>query len=367
MPRSIAVLSFAAAMILSAPPALAGFEWVPPPQVETPAPQAAAPQAPAVPDQGGWPAAPVPMQPAYGQLSYNPAAYPGMQAVPSYPPTQENGYYAGANAFPNPVPPAPTPSASAGGVTINPYPMAPAGYAQSMMNNGSVEGAMLSESRALNPLQLGAGQHTGGKVRPIAPSVPAAAPQMPQQQAYYPPPSNGGTLSPMPGGSPAPMPMAMYGADGQPMSGMYPAPQVVQAPIAPPPAAVAAAPLAPPPGVMDRQSADTQYPAGAPTSSLRTPSAPPQTARGTPASVPPSGAQGNLPEAVGFGNDLPLALALSQVIPGDYALFFESAVDSEANVSWQGGKSWDVVLQEMLAPLGLRAVIQPNLVLIRSA
>lgn len=358
MSRSIAFLSLAAIAVTAATPAVAGFEWVPPPQAApAPAPQVqAAPQAPAP--------AQIPMQPAYGQLSYNPAAYPGMAAAPSYPPMQESGYYAGAHAFPNPVPPAPMPSASAGGLTINPYPMAPAGYASSMMNTGSIEGAMLSESRALNPLQLGGGMHTGGKTRPIAPSVPAAAPTMPQQQAYYAPPAmNGGGLSPMPGGN-APMPLAMYGADGTPVSGAYAAPHVVQAPIAPPPPPVAAAPLSPPPAAMNRQMADTQYPAGAPTSTLRTPSAPP--AHAMPASLPPQ-QQSNLPDAVGFGKDLPLALALSQVIPGDYALFFESAIDSEANVSWQGGKAWDAVLQEMLAPLGLRAVIQPNLVLIRSA
>lgn len=359
MLRSFATLSLAAFAVMASGPALAGFEWVPPKEAAAPAP-AAQPQT-QTQQQGAWQAAPVPVTPAYGQMAYNPAAYPGYEATPSYPPMQEGGYYAGANAFPNPVPPAPAPSASAGGLVINPYPMAPAGYAQSMMNTGSIEGAMLSESRTLNPLQLGNGMNTGGKVRPMAPSIPAAAPMQAQQQAFYAPPmGNPGGLSPMPGGAPAPM--AMYGADGQPISGAYAAPQVIQAPIAPPPAAVAAAPLAPPP-VMSRNNADTQYPQGAPTSTLRTPSAP---ARAIPASVPPQ-AQSNLPEAVGFGNDLPLALALSQVIPGDYALFFESAIDSEANVSWQGGKSWDLVLQEMLAPLGLRAVIQPNLVLIRSA
>jgi hypothetical protein len=65
---------------------------------------------------------------------------------------------------------------------------------------------------------------------------------------------------------------------------------------------------------------------------------------------------------------LPLALALSQVIPENYALFFETAVDAEqTSVSWEGGKPWNQVLQDMLAPLGLRAEIQPNLVMIRGA
>ena len=35
-------------------------------------------------------------------------------------------------------------------------------------------------------------------------------------------------------------------------------------------------------------------------------------------------------------------------------------------VSWQGGKPWDVVLNEMLAPSGMKAVIENNQVSIRS-
>ena len=362
MMRSIAMSSVFALGLFAAAPALAGFEWVPPAQAPAPVPQqqAAQPDMQSMPSYGYAP---------QGQMM-QPTPMPAPAMTMHYPPVQEQGYYAGAQAFANPVPPAPVPSASAGGLTINPYPLVQAGYAPTMMNTGTVEGAMLSASNTLNPVQLGNGMTTGGKARPIAPSIPAAAPQMMQQGAAMQPainmgmaPTAGTSLSAMPGGNPAPM--AVYGYDGQPVSGAYAAPQVMRAPIAaPPPAPVAAAPLTPPPAVMDRGQADNNYPVHAQTAMMQPPVETPRPPMAQPASLP---AQSNLPDAVGFGKDLPLALALSQIIPGDYALFFESAVDSETTVSWQGGKAWDQVLQEMLAPLGLRAVIQPNLVMIRSA
>lgn len=71
------------------------------------------------------------------------------------------------------------------------------------------------------------------------------------------------------------------------------------------------------------------------------------------------------PEAVGFGRDLPLALALSQVIPSDYVHSFAKDVDAGASVSWEGGQPWDEVLNTMLAPQSLTAVIQGNQVIIQ--
>lgn len=70
-------------------------------------------------------------------------------------------------------------------------------------------------------------------------------------------------------------------------------------------------------------------------------------------------------EAVGFGRDLPLALALSQVVPPDYSYSFAQNVDAGTNVSWQGGKPWDDVLNDMLAPSGLRADIRGRDVMIK--
>lgn len=72
-------------------------------------------------------------------------------------------------------------------------------------------------------------------------------------------------------------------------------------------------------------------------------------------------------EAVGFGRDLPLALALSQVVPPEYSYAFASDVNVGTTVSWQGGKPWNAVLNDMLAPSGLRAYIQNNQVTIAPA
>ncbi len=63
-------------------------------------------------------------------------------------------------------------------------------------------------------------------------------------------------------------------------------------------------------------------------------------------------------DAVGFGRDLPLALALSQVVPDDYAFGFADDKVAGEIVTWQGGKPWDQVLNDMLADQGLRAIIQ---------
>lgn len=70
-------------------------------------------------------------------------------------------------------------------------------------------------------------------------------------------------------------------------------------------------------------------------------------------------------EAVGFGRDLPLALALSQIVPPEYKYNFAQNIDAGATVSWQGGKPWNQVLDEMLAPSGMRAVIDGQQVIIQ--
>lgn len=74
-----------------------------------------------------------------------------------------------------------------------------------------------------------------------------------------------------------------------------------------------------------------------------------------PASVP--AAVDSYPEIVGFGTDMPLALALRQIVPAQYAFSFDSAVDPGARIDWNGGKPWNVVLQDALAPHGLGAQI----------
>jgi len=71
-------------------------------------------------------------------------------------------------------------------------------------------------------------------------------------------------------------------------------------------------------------------------------------------------------DAIGFGKELPLALALSQVVPAGYSYSFAQNVDAGATVSWEGGKPWNEVLNDMLAPSGMKAVIRSNQVVIQN-
>lgn len=61
--------------------------------------------------------------------------------------------------------------------------------------------------------------------------------------------------------------------------------------------------------------------------------------------------------AVGFGNDLPLVTALEQVVPKGYTYVMTDSVPMASPVSWEGGRPWNIVLQDMLKPLGMRADI----------
>lgn len=81
--------------------------------------------------------------------------------------------------------------------------------------------------------------------------------------------------------------------------------------------------------------------------------------------VAPSGAV--FAEAIGFGSDMPLVLALRQVVPPRYAFAFDPAVDQGARVSWNGGKPWNLVLDDALKPLGLAAIITETTVRIAPA
>lgn len=69
----------------------------------------------------------------------------------------------------------------------------------------------------------------------------------------------------------------------------------------------------------------------------------------------------------GFGSELPLALALQQIVPPEYAYSFAGGVNPGESVSWEGGKAWTQVLSEMLDAKGLRATIQGRSIQIKSA
>jgi len=55
----------------------------------------------------------------------------------------------------------------------------------------------------------------------------------------------------------------------------------------------------------------------------------------------------------GFGSDIPLVIALSQIIPPSYPWAFEKGINLKHNVSWKGGQAWPTLLKQMLEPLDL--------------
>jgi hypothetical protein len=76
-----------------------------------------------------------------------------------------------------------------------------------------------------------------------------------------------------------------------------------------------------------------------------------------PQAAPAQQQYSDMPVIEGFGSDMPLALAVQQIVPPDYAYAFEGSVNAGQTVSWDGGKAWDLVINDMLAPLRLEAVI----------
>jgi len=55
----------------------------------------------------------------------------------------------------------------------------------------------------------------------------------------------------------------------------------------------------------------------------------------------------------GFASDVPLALALRQVLPVGYSFSIDQNIDMDTDVSYKGGKSWRETVREMIAPAGL--------------
>lgn len=66
----------------------------------------------------------------------------------------------------------------------------------------------------------------------------------------------------------------------------------------------------------------------------------------------------------GFGSDLPLVIALQQVVPAGYQYSFASGVNPGVSVSWDGGKVWQHVLADMLSAQSLGYKINNNTVVI---
>ncbi len=57
----------------------------------------------------------------------------------------------------------------------------------------------------------------------------------------------------------------------------------------------------------------------------------------------------------GFGNRIPLVIALRQIVPESYQFAYGANVPLGSMVDWRGGRPWKDVLMDTLTPLGLTA------------
>ena len=69
--------------------------------------------------------------------------------------------------------------------------------------------------------------------------------------------------------------------------------------------------------------------------------------------APPPPPAPSMDQVQGFAAQIPLALALRQVLPAGYNFSLDQDVDMNTLVSYKGGKSWRDTVRDMLAPVGL--------------
>ncbi|QQR68543.1 MAG: TcpQ domain-containing protein [Alphaproteobacteria bacterium] len=62
----------------------------------------------------------------------------------------------------------------------------------------------------------------------------------------------------------------------------------------------------------------------------------------------------------GFGDRVPVSVALRQILPAGYAFSIAPTADPATPITWRGGRPWMDVLQDALAPAGLIARIDSN-------
>ena len=94
-----------------------------------------------------------------------------------------------------------------------------------------------------------------------------------------------------------------------------------------------------------------------------TPSSPlPRPASGLPPASHPQAPSEKTRTAVasGFGHEVPLRFAVRQLLPRNWRVRYGQGVDPDRPVSWEGGRPWDFVLRDAVAPLGLQARAAPG-------
>ena len=78
--------------------------------------------------------------------------------------------------------------------------------------------------------------------------------------------------------------------------------------------------------------------------------------------IPAAAAQVRVGMADGFGKDVPLKVALLQILPLNVTAQFGQGVDAEQVVDWSGGKPWQAVLHDVVQPLHLHATVSGSVV-----
>ncbi len=73
------------------------------------------------------------------------------------------------------------------------------------------------------------------------------------------------------------------------------------------------------------------------------------------------------PVVEGFGDKVPLTIAIQQILPQGYGYTLGDGVDAGQLVSWRGGRPWSVVMQDMLGSSGLSYSTNGRNVAINSA
>lgn len=327
------------------PRAVAGFEWLPPsdnpsptpvkqtPVMPAPVPVPVAPVAspvPAVPvapvtavpapnvppTRAGGAVTPYP-QPRMPSYAPQPMAAPSPRpvATPALAPTPMTPMAVGKPmGVPAPLPgPAPVAAPKKTALYINPYPMKSGGAPSAVSPepaSRAVNQALAEHAGVLHPLPLGDGQYTGAKPYRVS-EFPRHAMKSPNKEMAPPavPASiSNQAMTPMMGGEPTPLSGMTAGG-----TAMY------------------------------NNTAMTGRP------------------------MAPSGHSYNYTytDAVGFGRNIPLSLALSQIVPSEFSRQVSPTIDQEMSVSWSGGKPWDQVLNDMLSEKNLRAEVHGNTVVIR--
>ncbi len=171
-----------------------------------------------------------------------------------------------------------------------------------------------------------------------------------------------------------------------PMPVIAPVVPVAPAPLAPPPSVPAMTPVPPPSAPVQLMPAASSPLPEVPAPVMESPSPEPDApstaaAPHIPVNTPvmmqplpapmmaaaPAASTASFDQAVGFGRDMPLAIAMSQIVPAAYSYNFAAGVDAGQRITWQGGAPWNEVLMSALEPAGLKVFISGQSVMVAPA